>query len=99
MITEEMKVAAESAYLKSINELKVRKRIRSADEDLEQDFDDAMRAALEAVVPMIRSAAIEEAAKVADNLKPVGWDYPARGYEIARAIRALAPSVAGGERE
>lgn len=62
--------------------------------------------ALEAVAPMIRSAAIEEAAKVAEHpnaglVPPDGGDpSPTElAANIAAAIRALAPSVAGEERE
>lgn len=42
-------------------------------------------AAARAIIPLI----LERAAKVAEEFQPVGWDHPARGYEIAAAIRSL----------
>ena len=61
---------------------------------------EAARAALEAVVPMIRNAALEEAAKVADNSFYFIGNAAETAANIAAAIRALAtPAVAEREGE
>ena len=50
---------------------------------------DMMRAALEAVMPIVRNAALEEAAKVAEH-PDGGGPVSELGFNIAAAIRALA---------
>ena len=50
---------------------------------------DSIEAALTAAHAAGRRDMREEAAELAETLRPVGHDYPARGHEIAAAIRNL----------
>ena len=110
MITDEM---VEAAALLLFNRMRIRRKMLpvyyiGANNTPEcNECRDEARAALEAVLPMIRAEVLEEAAMVADGYhqRALAWARTVRDLEkhidetdssrIAAAIRALSPREAG----